>query len=609
MEQEWESFKEQVRSSANILEVASSYVNLQRRGRRYWGCCPFHGEKTPSFSVNPDKGLFYCFGCHAGGDVFAFVRQIEHCDFSEALKLLAARYHIPVPEGQKSAQEAAREQQRQAVVEANELACRYFQACLTKMPQGREALDYLAARGINASIIQRFSLGYALPSFRSLLVNLSKRGIKEEVLLAAGLVAKGREGSCYDKFRQRVMIPIKNPRGQIVGYGGRLIGAQQAAAKYMNTAETDFFNKRYLLFALDVALPAIRAAKQAIVVEGYMDAISLHAAGIENAVASMGTAFSQQQARLLGRCAGEVVFCYDSDPPGRAAAVRAVSLARSNGLQVRVALVPEGKDPDEFIRARGSQGREAFLQVIARAEEGLAFQLNEVLRQNNTTSLAGKVQAVANIIPFLLEGGSEIEAAAYIRQLAQRLVIDEALILEEYRKAARSQGRRQPGGRTAQAVAETPVQQVPEGLPAEKLLLVCLLNQPQLLPNCAATVERWGFSCPAYQAIYEGLQAYEAAPGAGEVGSFLAARLEEEEGAGRALAQLAAQPLPGQALDAVVGDCCWQLDCHHLQQEYQRHAALAAEYVRAQDGRYVEELAASQQIKQQISQLYRDRGK
>ncbi len=604
MEQEWENFKEQVRSAADILEVVSSYVTLKKRGGRYWGCCPLHGEKTPSFTVDPSKQLFYCFGCHAGGDVFAFIRQAEHCGFGDALKLLADRYHIPVPERTGTPQEQERQRQKQAVLEANETACRYFRACLTKMPQGREALAYLAGRGIASDICERFSIGYALPGFTSLLSNLGKRGLKEEVLLAAGLIARRSDGSFYDKFRQRVMIPIKDPRGRIVGFGGRIIGTDDRQAKYMNTAETDLFNKRFLLFAFDVALPAIRASRQAIVVEGYMDAISLHAAGIENVVASMGTAFSREQAKLLQRCAEEVIFCYDSDGPGRAASVRAVSLARNCGLKVRVAVVPAGKDPDEFIRSRGERGKEAFLQVIRGAAEGLAFQIDEVLRQNNTASLAGKVQAVSNILPFLLEGSSEIEAAAYIKELARRLVIDEGLILDEYRKATRSRGRKTTEARPQSPPPKAEARRVQEGLPAEKLLLLTLLERPELVAECEETVGKFGFTCPAYQTIFEGIRTYVASASPKTLSEFLATRLQEDEEAGAALAQIAAQEAEAEKLEDTFADCNRQLTYRYLQKEYERHAALAVEYEKAGDGRYKEELARGLQLKKEISDLY-----
>ena len=434
MDGEFESFKEQVRSTANIVEVISGYVPLKKRGQNFWGCCPFHGEKTPSFAVNPAKNMFYCFGCHEGGDIFKFIMKMESCDFKEALKLLAARYGIAVPERQKTAGEIRREKQRERIYETNATATRFFQACLLKTAYGKNALNYLEGRGINQEIIASFSIGYALDSFTALLSNLGKRGYQGQELLAAGLVARGKQ-QLYDKFRNRVMIPIKDPKGKIVGFGGRVL--DNSTPKYLNTQETEWFNKRRLLFAMDVAYKAIRSKGHAIVVEGYMDAISLHAAGISNVVASMGTAFATEQAKLLKRIASEIVFCYDSDSAGRKASVRAVSIARAEGLKVRIAGVPEGKDPDEYVR---HYGKEAFLEVIAQAREGIDFQIEETILQSDVSNLAGKVEAVSNILPFLLECKSEIEAAEHMRRLAQRLTIDEGLIVEEYRKATKKNG-------------------------------------------------------------------------------------------------------------------------------------------------------------------------
>ena len=341
MSADFTDFKEQVRNSADIVEVVSGYVALKKRGRNYWGCCPFHGEKTPSFSVNAEKNMFYCFGCHEGGDVFRFIMKSENCSFVKAVKMLAVRYGIPIPEKEKTAEEIKRDRQRKELGEANELAVRFYQSCLLRTQYGKPALAYLAGRGITQQIIEQFSIGYAIDNFSALTTSLGKRGCSTNVLIKAGLALPGKNGGAYDKFRGRVMIPIKDARGRVVGFGGRVLSSNMQP-KYMNTGETELFNKRYLLFGMDIAVKNIKVLHQAIVVEGYMDAISLHAAGITNAVASMGTAFSAEQARILKRITDNVVFCYDSDDAGRRASVRAVSIAREAGLQVQVAGVPNG---------------------------------------------------------------------------------------------------------------------------------------------------------------------------------------------------------------------------------------------------------------------------
>ncbi|MCQ2363809.1 MAG: DNA primase, partial [Acidaminococcaceae bacterium] len=376
----FKTFVEQVRSAANIVDVVGSYVSLRKKGNKHWACCPFHGEKTPSFSVDENKQLFYCFGCHIGGDVFKFVEKKEGLTFAEAAKRLAERYSIPVPEREKTAADLVYEKEFQKVVNVNEWANKYYVACLNH-PRGAKAKEYLLNRGITTKIIDAFQIGYALPGYENLVGALPEKGIRPEEILFAGLSVEGRQGQPYDKFRDRVMIPIKNPRGKIVGFGGRVIG--QGEPKYLNTAETKFFNKRNLLFAFDLAQKPMREKGRAIVVEGYMDAISLHAAGLDNVVASMGTAFSEQQADLLKRNTKEIVFCYDSDNPGRNASVRAVSIARKIGVKVRVATVPGAKDPDEYIR---QEGLAKYLQVIDGAMPGLQFQIKETVRQGRSDS-------------------------------------------------------------------------------------------------------------------------------------------------------------------------------------------------------------------------------
>ena len=590
MDGEFESFKEQVRSTANIVEVISGYVPLKKRGQNFWGCCPFHGEKTPSFAVNPAKNMFYCFGCHEGGDIFKFIMKIESCDFKEALKLLAARYGIPVPERQKTAVEIRREKQRERIYETNATACRFYQACLLKTPYGKGALAYLNGRGINQEIINSFSIGYALDSFTSLLSNLGRHGYKGEELLAAGLVAKGRQ-QLYDKFRNRVMIPIKDPKGKIVGFGGRVL--DNSTPKYLNTAETEWFNKRRLLFAMDVAYKAIRTSRQAIVVEGYMDAISLHAAGISNVVASMGTAFAAEQAKLLQRIADEVVFCYDSDSAGRKASVRAVSIARTAGLKVRIAGVPEGKDPDEYVRR---YGKEAFLKVVAEAREGIDFQIEETILQNDVSNLAGKVDAVSNILPFLLECKSEIEAAEHMRRVAQRLTIDEGLIVEEYRKATKRNGVK----RESAYVPVPDVKKISITRQAEEQLLAVLLEEPYLAENCQAVLQCTGWSDPVLAQIFAVLQALI------QANTFTIDKLNDAlDGAGQsALAGIRTRAVPTQNGEQFVEACLRQLQRNYLEQEYEKHRLLADEYERSADERFMQELQETQRIKDEIKKLY-----
>lgn len=588
--EEYENFKERVRSTANIVEVISSYVTLKKRGHKYWGCCPFHGEKTPSFSVDPSKNMFYCFGCHEGGDIFKFIMKSENCGFVDALKLLAKRYGVPVPERQKTAAEIKREQKNKRIYDTNAMAVRFFQACLLKTDYGKEALAYLKGRGITEEIINSFSIGYALNNYTALTASLERRGFSKELLMEAGLALKGK--GVYDKFRNRVMIPIKDPRGRVVGFGGRVL--DDSTPKYLNTGETEWFNKRHLLFGFDIALDEIRRQKQAIVVEGYMDAISLHAVGITNVVASMGTAFAAEQAKLLQRAAEEVVFCYDSDAAGRRASVRAVSIAREAGLRVRVAAVPDGKDPDEYIRHYGKDG---FIQVIKNAQNGIDFQMNETISQNNVTNLAGKVEAVSNILPFLLECKNEIEIAEHIRRLAQRLTIDEGLITEEFRKVARK------GATKMERVpVQAPVQRSNSAeQQAEAMLLAVLLEQPGKALDCVDIVDNVGFSNPVYGQIFRLL--LEQSHNTPADIDMLYDSLDAD--AASVLAGIVSRHNPEGDRAMIMNDCLRQMQRLYLEKEYEKHCQLAEQYEKTADARFMDELMESQRIKNEIKKLYR----
>ena len=346
-----DEFVERVRAQSDILQVVQTYVSMKKKGNRYWGCCPFHGEKTPSFSVVPDKGFFYCFGCHAGGNVFKFLSLIENVTYFEAIKLQAEKLGIPMPQRQRTPQELARDQQKADLRKVNEMARDFFHNCLTLTKLGEPGKAYFAGRSISPETIDEFKLGYAPEAWDKLSAAFLKRGVKKEFLLEAGLAAERKNGQgVYDRFRHRVIIPIADERGRVVGFGGRVL--DDSTPKYLNTPETILFNKRRLLFGLDRSHRAISKAGYAIVVEGYMDAISVFSAGVRNVVASLGTAFTAEHCKLIMRYAPAIYFCYDSDEAGQKATIRALSIVRDSGATVRVIVVPDGKDPDEFIRRR-----------------------------------------------------------------------------------------------------------------------------------------------------------------------------------------------------------------------------------------------------------------
>ena len=427
MAREMDEFVAKVKDSTDILRVISTYVPLKKSGNNYFGCCPFHREKTPSFSVAADKGFFYCFGCHAGGDVFKFLSLMEGISYFEAIKKEAERLHIEMPERQKTPFQIEREKKIAQMLKANELARSFFHSALVNTSLGEVAKDYLLSRGIGEEIIEEFKFGFSPNTWDRLVTAFKERNIDEGTLVAAGLASRAKEsGRVFDRFRGRVMIPIADLKGKIVAFGGRALGDEQP--KYLNTAETLVFKKGEMLFNLDKAHLEIRNAEFAIIVEGYMDAISLYAAGITNVVASLGTAFTAGQAKLLMRYAKRFYFCYDSDEAGQNATVRALQIAANLGAEIFVISIPDGKDPDEFVR---KHSKEAFLNLIQTAYPLLDFRLQYVLKHTNFNSFDGKVKALHEMLPILGAVKDEAVKLEYQKKLARVLMLDEGVIISE----------------------------------------------------------------------------------------------------------------------------------------------------------------------------------
>ena len=425
-------FLQKVRDNTNILDVVGSYVSLKKKGKRYWACCPFHQEKTPSFSISPEDGLYYCFGCHAGGDVFSFVEKMENLSFMEAVERLAEAAHLELPQAEVSPEEKRRKQFNDELYHAMELAVVYFHNCLRRTNMGKPGLAYFKRRHLTDETIDRFKLGFAPDSWHKLYGDFRTiKHISDTVLVTSGLVGH-KNGRYYDTFRNRCMFPILNLKGKPVAFGGRVM--DDSKPKYLNSPETPIFNKRQLLFALYQALPEIRRTRQVIMVEGYMDAISLHAHGVTNAVASLGTAFTIEQARLLKRYADEVVFSYDMDAAGQNATRRALEIAGTTGLKMRVLHLSEGKDPDEFVNKYGG---EAYKEAVAQAIPALDYLFNSLLETHDRTSLEGQHLILNDMFTVLSARGDSFEFNTYIQKMARVLKVDEGLVRNEARLFAR----------------------------------------------------------------------------------------------------------------------------------------------------------------------------
>ncbi|WP_288264991.1 DNA primase [uncultured Dialister sp.] len=420
-------FIQQLKENINLADLIGSYVPLKKHGRYYMASCPFHGpERTPSFAVSPDKGFYYCFGCHESGDAISFVEKMDHLTFMEAVRRLADYAHMDMPEREESPEEKRRAAMARELQSVTELAGSYFHSCLTRTQMGKAGLAYFDKRHLSMETIEKFKLGFAPPDWQKLYRDFTtKKKIGGDLLVEAGLCAN-KNGRYYDVFRNRCMFPIWNLSGKIVAFGGRVM--DDSKPKYLNSPESPIFNKRRLLFAIYQALPAIKAQKQAIMVEGYMDAISLHAHGVTNAVASLGTAFTIEQARLLKKYADEVVFSYDMDAAGQNATKRALEIAGSVGLKLRVVHLGEGKDPDEFVNLHGG---DAYLEAVKQAEPAMDFLFHSLLKQYDSTTLDGQHHILDDMFSVLLSTGDAFQLNAFIKKMARAMHMDEGMIRSE----------------------------------------------------------------------------------------------------------------------------------------------------------------------------------
>jgi DNA primase len=385
-----QAFKDEVRAKNDIVEVISSYVKLEKRGNRYVGLCPFHGEKTPSFHVIPQMQMYHCFGCKASGDVFKFLQEREHLSFYEALVQLAKRARVPMPREERTPEEEKAYRERRNMYDALEFAARFYHHQL-QSESGKAGLDYLLGRGLSEETIRTYRLGWA-PGYGKL-YQAARGKFDAETLNKAGLILPRREGSGYmDAFFDRVMFPITDLTGRTIGFGGRIL--QGNAAKYKNTSDTPLFTKRHVLFGLAQAKDAIRAKNQAILVEGYMDVIMPHQAGIKNVVAPLGTALTEEQCKLLRQQAEQVVVAFDSDTAGQMATLRSLDILYELGCDVRILRLADGKDPDEYIRAHGPAG---FQASVDEAMPLVEFKLRRAI-EKNPGSKAKAVEAVAQVL-------------------------------------------------------------------------------------------------------------------------------------------------------------------------------------------------------------------
>ncbi len=432
---------ERVKQAADIVEVISAHTDLRRQGARYTGLCPFHEERTPSFSVEPQEKLYHCFGCGVGGDVIKFVEEKDGLNFAEAVELLADRYGVEIEREQEDPRAEAKRQHRRRLEQLLDRAAAFYASYLWESEEAGKARDYLSRRGLREEALRSFGIGYAPSAWDKLLVRGQRAGFSVEELRGVGLVQRGRSGGDYDRFRERIMFPIRDRRGRVLGFGGRAMREDQGA-KYVNTAETEFFHKSQILYGVDQAKAAIAKAGRAVVVEGYTDVLALHQAGIEEAVGVMGTAITEEQVAALSGMVDEVVLALDADAAGQEAMLRAQRVAAGRRMRLRVAAMPAGEDPAEMMAA--AEGAERFRALLQSAEELTAFQVGLVLGRTDVGSPVERDRALGEVAPVLAGMGETAGREDLVRRVAERLDLDPAMVMGRVVAATPASGGREP---------------------------------------------------------------------------------------------------------------------------------------------------------------------
>lgn len=487
---------EEVRSSNNIVDVIGSYIRLQKKGSSYFGLCPFHNEKSPSFSVSPNKQMYYCFGCGAGGNVFTFIMEYENQTFPEAMKVLADRAGIALPEAELTEEQKRERNKRQLLLEINKTAANYFYYQLNN-EQGQQAREYLENRKLSKETQIHFGLGYASKYSNDLYQYLKKKGYSDQILKETGLLTYDEKHGAHDKFWNRVMFPIMDVNNKVIGFGGRVMG--DGTPKYLNSPETMLFDKSRNLYGLNYARTSRKSYM--IICEGYMDVIAMHQAGFTNAVASLGTAFTMQHSVLLKRYTQEVRLAYDSDGAGQKAALRAIPILKSAGINVRVIHMNPYKDPDEFIK---NLGIEAFQERIDAAESSFMFEISVLEKNYKQSDPEGRASFMKAMARRLLQFPQELERNIYIDAIAGHY----GIASEELKRMVNSFGASMSREQVEEAIyqqqeqEEMPVKKRAEKensvLTAQKLFLTWLIEDPSLYDKIKDYIDEDDFEDPLY---------------------------------------------------------------------------------------------------------------
>ncbi|MCS5696161.1 DNA primase [Desulfofundulus thermocisternus] len=575
---------ESVRQATDIVQVIGEYVRLEKKGKNFVGICPFHQERDPSFTVSPEKQIFYCFGCGTGGNVFKFLMLQENLTFPEAVYRLARQAGITVPRTERH-REGTRAWLEEQAWEINAMVRDFYHHFLIHRPEAEEARSYLERRGVSRHTREIFQLGYAPPGWDTLLQFLASRNCSLHRAVDLGLLTRGERGKFYDRFRNRLIFPIYNAQGRVVGFGGRVLDDSQP--KYLNSPESPIFNKGKLLFGLHLARAAIREKGYAIIMEGYMDVITAYQHGVRNVVASLGTSLTAEQGHLLSRYTRDVVIAYDADTAGVAASIRGLDLLQQIGFRVRVVTLPEGKDPDEYIRQHGG---EKWQQLVETATPLLDYKLNQAAKNGGSSA-----SLLAQVLPNLAAMPGEAEREEGIRRVAARLSLSWEAVRDALRRFNKNPGRKWSN---SDKIAKNKHNILANAYnKAELFLLQLLLHYPAYVQEVR---RRLGESFPREP----GLRRIFTLVCRGERVDPAAWMDELNEEEQRLLSRLLMEKIPGGDPVKIISDLTRAVERSYLQEQRERLVQELAEAERVGDqGRIVRVLGDLQKLLQKSKPL------
>lgn len=600
-----EAFIEEVRQKTNIVDVVSQYVQLKKQGKNLFGLCPFHEEKTPSFSVTEDKQIFNCFSCHRGGNVFKFIMDIEDISFPEAVLKVADFSDISLPQDLATQKTTADQSQAQQLRQLYQDVQVLYTHILLKTKIGEPALDYLQNRQLDEQAINEFGLGFA-PDQSDLLLNFLKtRHVSRELMVRSGLFAQRQDGQLIDRFRNRVMFPIWDQSGRVIAFSGRLLTKSDNEPKYLNSPETEIFQKRDVLYHFAQAKREIRQTKTAYLFEGFMDVISAYRAGVTNGIASMGTSLTSDQLYLLSRAAQRLIICYDGDEPGQNAIADALKLVKDRPFEIGVVMLPDGQDPDEYIKAHGA---EAFQQQLeGHVLTPVAFELQRLAGQYNFSVDNERLAYVQSALQTLVTIESTVEQDLYLRQVADQANVDLTALKTEFTNAVRQYQRKERAKKrqtrltTQQTSSAPPILNVVLNRTeiSERRLLNLAIGDPTLCQQLLDQAD-FAFNNPQLQTLFENWQQYLQTDGQHDVAGFADFLTPDQQ---PLLMEVEMMPLPDEISDAEINDYIHNIQTAHLDQRLKNAQQQVKRAAEQGDGdaemKWLNELL---QLKRQLSQ-------